>query len=135
MGKANESSDSEKAQHLPHECFCLHLERGESAFKGDRESSRQHSVVSEPETSSTNCCSVAARLPTGKRGKLIPIGKTENECVCLLDFLCAQTLSHVRLFATHRLQPTRLLRPRGFPGKNTGGGCHFLLQGIFLTQG
>ena len=21
------------------------------------------------------------------------------------------------------------------PGKNTGGGCHFLLQGIFLTQG
>ena len=24
---------------------------------------------------------------------------------------------------------------RGFPGKNTGVGCHFLLQGIFLTQG
>ena len=22
-----------------------------------------------------------------------------------------------------------------FPGKNTGGGCHFLLQGVFLTQG
>ena len=22
-----------------------------------------------------------------------------------------------------------------FPGKNTGVGCHFLLQGIFLTQG
>ena len=22
-----------------------------------------------------------------------------------------------------------------FPGKNTGAGCHFLLQGIFLTQG
>ena len=22
-----------------------------------------------------------------------------------------------------------------FPGKNTGGGCHFLLQGIFLPQG
>ena len=21
-----------------------------------------------------------------------------------------------------------------FPGKNTGVGCHFLLQGIFLTQ-
>ena len=21
-----------------------------------------------------------------------------------------------------------------FPGKNTGGGCHFLLQGIFQTQ-
>ena len=22
-----------------------------------------------------------------------------------------------------------------FPGKNTGVGCHFLFQGIFLTQG
>ena len=28
-----------------------------------------------------------------------------------------------------------LLRPWDFPGKNTGAGCHFLLQGIFLTQG
>ena len=25
--------------------------------------------------------------------------------------------------------------PWNFPGKNTGVGCHFLLQGIFLTQG
>ena len=25
--------------------------------------------------------------------------------------------------------------PPLFPGKNTGVGCHFLLQGIFLTQG
>ena len=23
----------------------------------------------------------------------------------------------------------------GFPSKNTGVGCHFLLQGIFVTQG
>ena len=23
----------------------------------------------------------------------------------------------------------------GFPSKNTGVGCHFLLHGIFLTQG
>ena len=35
----------------------------------------------------------------------------------------------------HGLQPTRLLRPRDFPGKSTGVGCCFLLQGIFLTQG
>ena len=34
----------------------------------------------------------------------------------------------------HGLQPTRLLRPWNFPGKSTGGGCHFLLQGIFPTQ-
>ena len=35
----------------------------------------------------------------------------------------------------HGLQPARLLCPWGSPGKNTGVGCHFLLQGIFLTQG
>ena len=31
-------------------------------------------------------------------------------------------------------QPTRLLCPWDSPGKNTGVGCHALLQGIFLTQ-
>ena len=35
----------------------------------------------------------------------------------------------------HRLQPTRLLHPWDFPGKSTWVGCHFLLQGIFPTQG
>ena len=30
---------------------------------------------------------------------------------------------------------TRFLCPWDFPGKNTGEGCHFLLQGIFPTQG
>ena len=35
----------------------------------------------------------------------------------------------------HELWPTRLLHPLNFPGKNTGVGCHFLLQEIFLTQG
>ena len=30
---------------------------------------------------------------------------------------------------------TRLFCPWGSPGKSTGVGCHFLLQGIFLTQG
>ena len=28
----------------------------------------------------------------------------------------------------HRRQPTRLRCPWDFPGKNTGVGCHFLLQ-------
>ena len=31
--------------------------------------------------------------------------------------------------------PPGSLCPWDFPGKNTGVGCHFLLQGIFLTQG
>ena len=35
----------------------------------------------------------------------------------------------------HRLYPTWLLCAWNFPGKNTGVGCHFLLQGIFSIQG
>ena len=38
--------------------------------------------------------------------------------------------SCVRLCATHRQQPTRLPRPWDSPGKNTGVGCHFLLQSM-----
>ena len=33
------------------------------------------------------------------------------------------------------LLPARLLWPWSSPGKNTGVGCHVLLQGIFPTQG
>ena len=35
----------------------------------------------------------------------------------------------------HGLQSFRLLHPWDSPGKNTGVGCHALLQGIFPTQG
>ena len=45
--------------------------------------------------------------------------------------MCAHSFSSVWLFAT----PARLLCLWNFPGKNTEVGCHFLLQGIFLTQG
>ena len=49
--------------------------------------------------------------------------------------LCAQLLSRVQLLWPHGLEPTSLLCPWDLPGKNTGVGCHFLFQGIFLTQG
>ena len=41
------------------------------------------------------------------------------------------SLSRVWLF----LWPHRLFCPWDFPGTNTGAGCHFFLQGMFLTQG
>ena len=44
-------------------------------------------------------------------------------CCCLVTKSCLT------------LQPTSLLCPWNFPGKNTGVDCHFLLQGIFPTQG
>ena len=43
--------------------------------------------------------------------------------------------SCVRLLRPHGLQPTRLLCPWDSPGKNTGVGCHALLQGISQTWG
>ena len=35
----------------------------------------------------------------------------------------------------HGLEPTRLLCPWGFPGRNTGVDCYFLLREIFATGG
>ena len=46
----------------------------------------------------------------------------------LLLLLLLSRFSRVRLCATHRRQPTRLPHPWDSPGKNTGVGCHFLLQ-------
>ena len=43
--------------------------------------------------------------------------------------------THVRLFVTPWSVATRLLCPWDSLGKNTGVGCHALLQGVFLTQG
>ena len=42
--------------------------------------------------------------------------------------LLLSRFSPVRLCASHRRQPTRLPCPWDSPGKNTGVGCHFLLQ-------
>ena len=46
-----------------------------------------------------------------------------------------KSLSCVWLFATLWTVVQQPFCPWGFPGKNTGVGCHFLLQGIFPTQG
>ena len=44
-----------------------------------------------------------------------------------------QSLSHVQL--SEALWTVACLAPGNSPGKNIGVGCHFLLQGIFKTQG
>ena len=57
--------------------------------------------------------------------KNISLGNSEVTWSLLL------LLSHfscVQLCATPWMAPTRLPRPRDSPGKNTGVGCHFLLQ-------
>ena len=53
-------------------------------------------------------------------------------CLCM-SVLSRSIMSNA--LRPHGLLPTRLLCPWDFPGKNTGVGCHFLVQGIFPTQG
>ena len=48
-----------------------------------------------------------------------------NTCCCFCCCVASVISDSVR---PHRRQPTRLPRPWDSPGKNTGVGCHFLLQ-------
>ena len=48
--------------------------------------------------------------------------------------LLLSRFSRVRLCVTHRRQPTRLPRPWDSPGKNTGVGCHCLLQVVLVVK-
>ena len=50
-------------------------------------------------------------------------------------YTCVLMLSMSNSLRSHGLDLTRLLCPWDHPNKNAGVGCHFLLQGIFLTQG
>ena len=57
---------------------------------------------------------------------------SEIVCVCVCVHARSVVFNSLRL---HGLWPARLLHPWNFPGKNTGVGCHFLLQRISPTQG
>ena len=67
-------------------------------------------------------------------------GVTEREefswrnCNKLSPYACMYVLSCIQHFGTAWTVALQA-PPSNFPGKNTGMGYHFLLQGIFLTQG
>ena len=48
--------------------------------------------------------------------------------IYLTDTAAAKLLQSFPTVRPHRQQPTRFPRPWDSPGKNTGVGCHFLLQ-------
>ena len=56
-----------------------------------------------------------------------PPGKPSYDPYCCYCQVTSVVSNSVR---PHRRHPTRLPRPRDSPGKNTGVGCHFLLQCI-----
>ena len=66
----------------------------------------------------------------------MPWGQTRWLSICnLYNIYLTQWLSHIWLFATPRTVARQAPRPWDFPDKNTGVGCHSLLQVIFQTQG
>ena len=65
--------------------------------------------------------------------KYLETNNNENLTIQNLGLLSCSVMSNSLWL--YGLQPTRLLSPWDFPGKNTGVGCHVLLQGIFPTQG
>ena len=59
--------------------------------------------------------------------------KVIHVCVCVCACAVFRVVSNSS--RPHGLKLTSLLCPWDFPGKNTGAGCHLLLQGICPTQG
>ena len=89
-----------------------------------------------------NCHSIAAphndyigemKLKTLQLWEWTKTERNQTKIHCLANYQTdiSKSLSCV----WHGLWPARLLHPWDSPGKNTGVGCHFLLQGIFPTQG
>ena len=62
-----------------------------------------------------------------RKSKMYFFEKRTLECCCLLAKLC---LTDSTPWTVTHLAPLW-----DCPGENTGMACHFLLQGIFLTQG
>ena len=77
-----------------------------------------------------------AGFPNGSKGK-----KAGLEGSLSMNGLCGDSYAHSvtsvvsNSFLLLWTVAARLLCPWDFPGKNTGMGCHALLQGIFPTQG
>ena len=78
-----------------------------------------------PKTLNFFFCALAPYLPGPNRLFYI----WWNICMCISHSVMSDSLQY------HGLQPSRLLSPWDFPGKNTGVDCHSLLQGMFPTQG
>ena len=75
-------------------------------------------------------------------GWILSDGTFGCKAVCSYIYLLEQALLWISIHVCSQSSPTlcdpidpRFLCPWDSPGRNTGVGCHGLLQGIFLTQG
>ena len=74
-------------------------------------------------------------LPSAAEFHCQGIGQIAAVIVTLIAAVCVKSLGCVRLFVTPWTVAHQAPCPWDSPGKNTGVGCQFLLQGIFPTQG
>ena len=66
----------------------------------------------------------------------VKLSFSKNVCMCVCVCVCVCVLvSHVQLFVTSWTVACQALLSQNSPGKNTGVGCHSLLQGIFPIRG
>ena len=75
------------------------------------------------------CLTSGPALATGRNKNKTTTAPVGEHLLCCA---CAQLCPTLR---PRGLQPARLLCAWDSLGRNTGAGCHSLLQGVFLTQG
>ena len=68
-------------------------------------------------------------------GRLFTTSTTQETLNVPYAATCAQLLSLVQLFKVPCTITLQTLMSMEFPRQDTGTGCHYLLQGIFLIQG
>ena len=72
------------------------------------------------------------------RREVSPGDQPAGTLMLCFQFPESESVSHSAVSSSlrpHGLHPSKLLCPWNSPGKNTGVGCHSLLEGIFPTQG
>ena len=95
-----------------------------------------HHLIRNDPASGINLFSQAASQRSAFRsGNDFPLACLLMISVCVCVCVCFQLLSHVQLSAISWTVAGQAPLSVGFPRQEYGVGCHFLLQGIFPTQG
>ena len=100
---------------------------------------RCHLTISSSVVPFSSCLSIFPSIRVFSRESVLHIRWSEfwsfsfrispsNEYSGLISFTMDKLDQSCQTLRPHRQQPTRLLCPWDSPGKNTGVGCHFLLQ-------
>ena len=96
---------------------------------GSSISRRKHFQSHRTVISAHHCCLYTCFRTFWVQNKDLLLLYLYSACACLAAQSC------LTLLWPHGLQPARLLCPWDFPGKNTGVGYHFFIQGIFPFPG